>query len=104
MDMKKIEVVHFITKLELGGAQKNTIHTFENLDENRFEAYLLSGPGGILTEKVSKKGNLIIIKDLKREINPIKDFKSLIQVGKVLEKITADLSSYSALDVYKQGR
>ena len=89
--MRKIKVVHFITKLELGGAQKNTIYTFENLNENQFETYLLSGPGGILTEKVKKKNNLVNIKDLRREINPVKDFRSLIQAGKVLKKIKPDI-------------
>jgi len=41
--MKKIKVVHIITKLELGGAQINTIYTYENLNLEEFETYLVCG-------------------------------------------------------------
>jgi len=85
--MKRIKVVHVITKLELGGAQINTVYTYENLDETEFEAYLLSGPGGILAEKVNKKEHFTIVKDLVREIRPLKDLKALFQVVKILKKI-----------------
>ena len=30
---EKIKVVHMITKLELGGAQVNTVYTHDHLDE-----------------------------------------------------------------------
>lgn len=86
-NMNKIKVVHLITKLELGGAQVNTIYTYENLDQSQFETYLISGPGGILTDKVEKKENFIIIDSLVREINPLKDFKTLRQLMKLLKKI-----------------
>ena len=59
--MKKQKVVHIITKLELGGAQINTVYTYENLDKKNFDAYLLSGPGGILTDKVEIKENFFIV-------------------------------------------
>lgn len=85
--MKKLKVVHIITKLELGGAQINTIYTYENLDKIQFETYLLSGPGGLLTHKVKKKDNYIIINNLVRHINPIKDIKTFFQLFKILKKI-----------------
>ncbi len=84
--MTKIKVAHIITKLELGGAQINTLYTFQNLDDSQFEAYLLSGPGGILTEKVENNPNFFIIKDLARPINPLKDIKALFQILKFLKK------------------
>ena len=86
-EMEKMKVVHIITKLELGGAQINTVYTYQNLAENQFETYLLSGPGGILTEKVEKKDRFFIVKDLVRQINPIKDLKALFQLRKLLKKI-----------------
>jgi glycosyltransferase involved in cell wall biosynthesis len=85
--MQKIKVVHIITKLELGGAQVNTIYTYEHLDENKFDVYLLSGPGGILTEKIQKKDKFVIIADLAREINPIKDISAFFHIKKILKKI-----------------
>jgi len=89
--MKKIKVVHLITKLELGGAQVNTIHTYENLDQNDFDTYLISGPGGILTDKIHKKENLFIAHDLVRQLNPLKDIKAFFQLRKIFKKIKPDI-------------
>ncbi|NIM12724.1 MAG: glycosyltransferase [Candidatus Aminicenantes bacterium] len=86
-----LKVVHIITKLELGGAQINTIYTYEHLDETQFEAYLLSGPGGILTDKVEKKERFSIVKNLVRPINPGKDLKTFFQLRKQLKKIKPDV-------------
>lgn len=85
--MGKIRVVHIITKLELGGAQVNTVYTCENLDENKFDAFLISGPGGILTERFKCKDRLFIAPDLVREINPIKDIKTFFKLRNLLKKI-----------------
>jgi glycosyltransferase involved in cell wall biosynthesis len=90
-EKKKIKVLHIITKLELGGAQINTVYTYENLDKSKFEPFLISGPGGILTDKVNKKDNFFIINDLVRQINPIKDLKALFQLRKILKKIKPDI-------------
>ncbi len=85
----KIRVCHIITKLELGGAQKNTLYTVLNLDPALFETYLISGEEGILDpEAVEKLGEkAIFIRTMKREINPIYDFLSLIKIAIVLRKI-----------------
>ena len=45
-----ITVVHLITKLELGGAQENTLYTCRRLDRRRFRVVLMFGPGGLLDE------------------------------------------------------
>ena len=45
-----IRVVHVITKLELGGAQENTLYTLGHLDPARFSGLLVAGAGGILAE------------------------------------------------------
>jgi glycosyltransferase involved in cell wall biosynthesis len=86
-----LKIVHIITKLELGGAQINTIYTYEHLDETQFEAYLFSGPGGILTDKVEKKGRFFIVKNLVRSINPGKDIKTFFHLRKQLKKIKPDV-------------
>ncbi len=89
--MKKIKVVHIITKLELGGAQINTIYTYKNLNPEEFDAYLVCGHGGLLTNKIEKRDRFIIIENLQREINPVKDLKTFFQVFKVLKKINPDI-------------
>ena len=86
--MKKI--VHIITKLELGGAQDNTITTCRFLNKEKYKVYLLSGKGGILDNEV-KDLNTIFIKELVREINPFYDFITLFKIYKILKKISPDI-------------
>jgi glycosyltransferase involved in cell wall biosynthesis len=88
---KKYKVVHVITKLELGGAQINTIYTYEHLDRELFDAYLISGPGGILTDTIKEKKNFIVMDNLIRAINPLKDFKAFRQLVKYFKSIKPDI-------------
>ena len=61
----KIKVAHIITKLELGGAQKNTLYTITHLNRAAFKASLISGTGGILDNTVcSTSAPAVFIKDL----------------------------------------
>ncbi|MEK6647370.1 MAG: glycosyltransferase family 4 protein [Candidatus Firestonebacteria bacterium] len=64
-------VAHIITKLELGGAQQNTLYTVENLDRSKYKVILISGNGGLLDSdaKKIKDIELILIPELKHEIN-----------------------------------
>ena len=41
-------VCHIITKLELGGAQQNTLFTVSHLDRKRYRPMLISGESGLL--------------------------------------------------------
>ncbi len=93
--MKK-KVVHIITKLELGGAQQNTLYTVENLNKEKFEVYLLCGKGGILDDKAkeitkAKKVKTFFITHLIREINPINDFLAFIELFIFLQKIKPEV-------------
>jgi glycosyltransferase involved in cell wall biosynthesis len=85
--MQKIIVVHIITKMELGGAQQNTLFTVSNLDPRKHETFLLAGQEGELIEEAKKFKNFFIIKDLVREIRPFKDVKAFLQIVKILKKI-----------------
>ncbi len=87
MENEKLKVVHIITKLELGGAQINTVYTYDHLDRNRFEPYLISGPGGIMNEKVNDKDHFIILDNLTRPIHPIKDLLTYFKLIRILKKI-----------------
>ncbi|MEN8221733.1 MAG: glycosyltransferase [Acidobacteriota bacterium] len=97
--MNKIRVVHLITKLELGGAQRNTIFTCENLNRSKFEVFLMAGAGGILSPDPALMNNggengeerFIYIKDLVREINPLRDFKAYRSLVKEFSKIKPDI-------------
>ncbi len=97
--MNKIRVIHIITKLELGGAQRNTIYTCENLDRNKFDVFLMSGKGGILipdTDRMNIGENnteerFSYIKDLVREINPLKDIKAYRYLIKEFSRMKPDI-------------
>ena len=84
--MNKIKVAVIITKLELGGAQKVAISLCEKLDKNKFETVLICGCGGILDEETKNKIRVIFVKDLVREISPIKDLKALYSIYKILKQ------------------
>jgi len=84
---RRIVVVHVITKLELGGAQLNTLHTVEHLDPARFEVYLLCGPGGVLRSRLADEGRQIVVPALGREIRPGRDLRALWQLRRLLRRI-----------------
>ncbi|MBI4803122.1 MAG: glycosyltransferase family 4 protein [Elusimicrobia bacterium] len=79
------KVLHIITKLEFGGAQANTLYTAANLDKSRFEAKVVSGPGGILLNEVPRDF-MICAGRLGREINPLKDLAALAELFRIIKK------------------
>lgn len=83
---RKITVVHIITKLEMGGAQQNTLYTVEHLDRGKFDAVLITGTDGHLVQQALdlKNVDLYLIDDLVREINPFKDYRALKKIRKIL--------------------
>jgi glycosyltransferase involved in cell wall biosynthesis len=87
--MNKVKVVHIITKMELGGAQQNTLHTVSNLNPNKFQVYLITGPGGELYEKALSWGNTLVAQNLVREIRPLQDLKAFFQLCRILKAIKA---------------
>jgi hypothetical protein len=72
-----IKVCYIITKFELGGVQKVALHVAENINKNIFDSFIIAGEGGILDHEAVKKVRLYHIKDLVREIPPLKDLKAI---------------------------
>ena len=72
-------IIHTITKLELGGAQQNTLFTLEHLDD-RFRGILICGRGGYLDKKAELSGKFIVrfCPFMDRQINPILDLLAFI--------------------------
>ncbi len=71
-----ITVAHIITRLELGGAQENTLDTVAGLDRSRFNVALLYGPGGTLDRRLpdlARTTELIAVPELVRDISPRTD-------------------------------
>lgn len=80
MNNRKTTVVHLITKLELGGAQLNTIYTAENLDPLRYDVYLLSGAGGLLKSRLADQDRQVTVPALGREIHFGRDLQVLFSL------------------------
>jgi glycosyltransferase involved in cell wall biosynthesis len=90
--MRPVPVVHIITKLELGGAQENTLFTVAHLDRHRFRPCLITNPEGLLLpEALTLKGvKTFFIPELIREINPLMDIRALFKIKGILQEIKKD--------------
>jgi glycosyltransferase involved in cell wall biosynthesis len=87
MNGNRITVVHLITKLEMGGAQLNTLYTVENLNSLRFDVHLLCGPGGVLKSRLADDGRLIVVSELDREVRFGKDLQALAQITRFFKSL-----------------
>lgn len=82
------KIVHIITKLELGGAQLNTLYTVTHLNREQFLPYLISGEPGILDEEAGKSGVPFYKATMMvRPVRPHKDVLALAQLIALLRKI-----------------
>src|SRR3990170_832482 len=83
-----IKVVHIITKLELGGAQQNTLYTVSHLDKGKFIPILITGSEGLLVDDAKRLGiEAYFLPSLVREINPFKDITALLDIRRLLRSI-----------------
>ncbi len=85
--MSTVKVIHIITKLELGGAQQNTLFTVSHLNAEKFQTFLIAGKGGELFEKAQTLKNVFVAPDLIRQIRLIRDIKALVQLTGIIKKI-----------------
>jgi glycosyltransferase involved in cell wall biosynthesis len=81
-----IKVAHIITKLELGGAQQNTLYTLVHLNRQQFQPVLITGTEGILIEDANRLQDVTryYVRSLVREVNPIQDLKAVFKIWRVL--------------------
>ncbi|MDD5303132.1 MAG: glycosyltransferase family 4 protein [Elusimicrobia bacterium] len=82
----RAKVVHLVTRLDLGGAQQNTLHTVRHLDRSKFEPVLMCGPGGMLDEEARSDASVktLFVESLRRDISPFYDLLALLEIAKVL--------------------
>lgn len=89
--LNKIKVCYIITKLELGGAQKFTLHTAKYLNKKNFQTCLICGCGAMLDEEASKNVKTIFVKSLVRQISPLNDLSAVFDIYKILKKQKPDI-------------
>ncbi len=80
------KVAHLITRLDLGGAQQNTLHTVRFLDRARFSPFLVCGEGGLLDEaaRSDERVRAIFVPPLVREVSPGRDLAALARLTAIL--------------------
>ncbi len=84
-----VTVAHIITKLELGGAQQNTLFTVSHLDGQRYRPVLITGEEGILDAEARNLPGVEFfqIPTLVRHIRPFADVRALCSLISYLMKI-----------------
>ncbi len=92
-----MRVVHFITRLIIGGAQENTLLTVEDQHRDyQDEVTLITGPGlgpeGSLEERAKSGGlDMRMLPGLRRNIAPWKDWASYRELVRMLKDIKPDI-------------
>ncbi len=88
-----IRVLHVITRLEPGGAQRNTLYTVAHLDREEFEPGLAWGPGGELDTETQKLNgvSLFEVPGLVRRVAPAADLRAVSGLRRVIRDFGADI-------------
>lgn len=88
-----VKVAHLVTRLELGGAQQNTLHTVRHLDRAFFEPVLICGRGGMLDDEAAADPSFrtVFVDSLQRDISPLHDFLALLELTRIFLAEKPDL-------------
>lgn len=84
--MSRVKVLHVITMLELGGAQRNTLDTCTLLDRARFEVALACADEGELLPEARGLPDvrLFELPSLVREVRPLGDLRAVRALGRII--------------------
>jgi glycosyltransferase involved in cell wall biosynthesis len=91
-----LKVVHLITRLILGGAQENTLITCRLLAERGHDVTLITGPalgpeGQLFDQTRGQKHRTIVIDEMRRAIEPFKDYASYGRLKGLLRELKPDI-------------
>ncbi len=91
-----MKIIHIITRLIVGGAQENTLITCEGLAERGHDVTLITGPafgpeGELFSRTQGQKYHTLVVKEMRREIAPLKDFISYHRIKGLLEGMLPDI-------------
>lgn len=91
--MREINLLYVITKLELGGAQKQLLSLISRLNRNKFRIFLFTAKDGLLLKEAQNLSGVIIKKSkyLERAINPLKDIPAFIELGNFIRENKIDI-------------
>lgn len=86
--MQKINLLYVITKLELGGAQKQLLSLISVLDKEKYNVFLFTAKEGLLISEALSIDKLVLHKSrfLERLVNPFRDFLALVELCSCIRK------------------
>jgi glycosyltransferase involved in cell wall biosynthesis len=86
-------ICHLITRLELGGAQQNTLFSTAHHDRSRFEVSLWAGAGGILDgeARAIPDADVRLLPFLKHPISPPSDAIAVVRLAAMLRAARIEL-------------
>ena len=87
-----VKVCHVITRLDLGGAQENTLHTVRTL-RSPYHASLVAGPGGLLDDEARASDGIEVhfLPALVRPIRPWRDLRAVAGLARLLLRLRPDI-------------
>jgi len=91
-----LKIVHIITRLIVGGAQENTLITCKLLAERGHDVTLITGPalgpeGQLFDQTKNQEYRVVLINELRRAIEPVKDVISYYKIKKYLRQLQPDI-------------
>jgi glycosyltransferase involved in cell wall biosynthesis len=94
--MRKVRIVHILTRFVPGGAQRIVQNLVEGLDKNRYDVALIIGSEdwndpAKKQQLQQKKVELIVVPNLVRNVNPFKDLASVFEIYGFLMKWQPDI-------------
>lgn len=94
--MKKIKVLHIITRLDAGGSAINTLETVRRLNAERFDVSLIAGhtadPDGATQQYLARHGlKCVFMPSLRRNIHPFFDMKAFLDLRTHIRRGKVDI-------------
>lgn len=86
-------ILHVITRLEPGGAQRNTLYTVAHLDRREFSPVLAWGPGDPLDDEARRLDGVELcpVPDLARPVRPWRDLRALAGLRRLIRRVQPDV-------------
>ncbi len=90
---RRLKIAHVITRLDLGGAQQNTLYCCAHHDRKKYDVLLLTGVGGFLDKEARKltRVKTYFLTELKHPLAPSWDWKAYGALRRILKDERVDL-------------
>ena len=90
---RRYRVLHLITRLELGGAQQNTLYCTRHHDRDRFDVELIAGRGSLLDDEARaiSDATVQLVPWLKHAISPAFDLMAVLRLRNYFRRAGVDL-------------